>query len=141
MNFTATEREMIGVERIQHYLDNDVESLDKVEHSSGDEFSTGDGLTLLNIPHNKTSEIIEFKNVSLRYENEFNRDSKLALDDVTFSVKKNQKIAFVGRTGSGKTSILNALFGLYAPQKGDIKVDGMSIKTLSLRALRQKIVR
>jgi len=75
---------------------------------------------------------IEFKNVSLRYENA----KRLALSDVSFSVQPGEKIALVGRSGGGKTSLVNLLPRFYELQQGLILLDGVDIRALSLRDLR-----
>lgn len=57
---------------------------------------------------------IVFKNVKLTYEDKAeNPNPKYALDGINLQIKKGEKVAFVGRTGSGKTSILNVLFRMY----------------------------
>ncbi len=61
-----------------------------------------------------TENAIIFKNVSITYEDDPNAsDVHYALKDFSLEIKKGEKIAFCGRTGSGKTSILNVLFKLY----------------------------
>lgn len=75
---------------------------------------------------------IEFKNVSLRYENA----KRLALDDLSFTVKPGEKVALVGRSGGGKTSLVNLLPRFYELQQGLIKLDGMDVRALSLKDLR-----
>jgi ATP-binding cassette, subfamily B, bacterial MsbA len=75
---------------------------------------------------------IAFKNVSLRYENA----KRLALDDLSFTVEPGEKIALVGRSGGGKTSLVNLLPRFYELQQGLILLDGMDIRALSLKDLR-----
>eukprot|EP01017_Pseudomicrothorax_dubius_P003349 TRINITY_DN1045_c0_g2_i2.p1 TRINITY_DN1045_c0_g2~~TRINITY_DN1045_c0_g2_i2.p1 ORF type:complete len:272 (-),score=57.49 TRINITY_DN1045_c0_g2_i2:19-762(-) len=66
------------------------------------------------------------------------RDSvKYALKDITFNIKRGEKIAVCGRTGSGKSSILNILFRFYDIQKGRILFNGVSIDTVGLSDLRR----
>jgi len=78
---------------------------------------------------------IEFKNVWLSY---FDND-EYALRDVSFSVKPGEKIALVGHTGSGKTSIVSLLDDMYAYQKGEILVDGRPLAEYALHDLRRDI--
>ena len=66
---------------------------------------------------------IEFKNVWFAYVGE-----DWILKDVSFNIKKGEKMAFVGATGAGKTSIINLITRLYDIQKGEILVDGQNIK-------------
>jgi subfamily B ATP-binding cassette protein MsbA len=75
---------------------------------------------------------IEFKNVSLRYENA----KRLALDDLSFTVKPGEKVALVGRSGGGKTSLVNLIPRFYELQQGLILLDGVDVRSLSLRDLR-----
>lgn len=75
---------------------------------------------------------IEFKNVSLRYENA----KRFALDDLSFTVKPGEKVALVGRSGGGKTSLVNLLPRFYELQQGLILLDGIDIRALSLKDLR-----
>ncbi|MFW5431727.1 MAG: lipid A export permease/ATP-binding protein MsbA [Methylophilaceae bacterium] len=75
---------------------------------------------------------IEFKNVSLRYEDA----KRLALDDLSFTVKPGEKVALVGRSGGGKTSLVNLLPRFYELQQGLILLDGLDVRALSLKDLR-----
>lgn len=75
---------------------------------------------------------IEFKNVSLRYENA----KRPALDDLSFTVKQGEKVALVGRSGGGKTSLVNLLPRFYELQQGLILLDGIDIRALPLKDLR-----
>ncbi|XP_063822575.1 ATP-binding cassette sub-family C member 10 [Ostrinia nubilalis] len=120
--FTETEREMIAVERVGEYI-TQVES----ETISGDA-----------PPYGWPSQgVIEFKNVSLKYSN---RDSgTLALNDVSFSSWPSEKMAVVGRTGSGKSSMLQAILRLVPLTQGQIVIDGVDLSKLNLQALRSRI--
>jgi len=77
---------------------------------------------------------IEFRNVSLRY-----NDNGDVLKDISFQIKPGEKVALVGHTGSGKTSIISLISGLYPFQKGRILVDGKDIGEYSLEELRDNI--
>jgi len=77
---------------------------------------------------------IVFDNVWLYY----NKD-EWVLKGISFEVKKGEKIALVGPTGSGKTSIINLLLGFYPFQKGKILIDGIDIRELNLDYLRRNI--
>ena len=77
---------------------------------------------------------IEFKHVSFSYDGK--RD---VLQDISFSVKKGQTIAFVGSTGSGKSSIINLFLRFYEFERGQILIDGRDIKDYNQAELRRKI--
>lgn len=61
------------------------------------------------------------------------------LSDISFSARKGQKIALVGESGEGKTTIANLLLRLYEPDKGAILVDGIDIATVTQQSLRRNI--
>ncbi|WP_235299322.1 ABC transporter ATP-binding protein [Portibacter marinus] len=63
---------------------------------------------------------IEFKNVRFKYEN---ADHDV-IEDLSFSINKGERVAFIGSTGSGKTTIIDLLVGILMPQSGQICVDG-----------------
>lgn len=69
---------------------------------------------------------IEFKNVKFGYD-----DNKIIINDFTAKVKPGEKIAIVGPTGAGKTTMVNLLMKFYDIKEGDILIDGISIKELS----------
>ncbi len=75
---------------------------------------------------------ITFKNVSLRYESA----KRLALDDLSFTIKPGEKVALVGRSGGGKTSLVNLLPRFYELQQGLIMLDGVDVRSLKLLELR-----
>lgn len=77
---------------------------------------------------------IEFKNVWFAYEND-----DYILKDVSFTIEPGEKVAFVGATGAGKSSILNLIGRYYDIQKGEILIDGVNIKNLRLDELRAAI--
>jgi len=79
---------------------------------------------------------IVFKNVSFKYKAE---DENLALSDVNFKVKKGEKVAILGATGAGKSTIIALLTRLYEPNDGEILIDGMPIQTISKDSLRSRI--
>jgi len=78
---------------------------------------------------------IEFKNVSLTYD-----DTKIkALKNINFSIKKGETIAILGKTGSGKSTIVNLVSRLYDVTEGVINVDNTPIKDVNLNDLRNVI--
>ncbi|MEM6724257.1 MAG: ABC transporter ATP-binding protein, partial [Bacteroidota bacterium] len=78
---------------------------------------------------------IEFRNVYFRYKPE----DKWVLEDVSFHIKAGEKVALMGQTGSGKSSIIALLCRFYEPEKGQILMDGKPLDQYARRALRQRI--
>ena len=74
---------------------------------------------------------IEFKNVSFCYDND-----EEVLKDISFKIKPNETVSFVGKSGSGKSTIFNLIAKLYKVDEGDILFDGISINKLSKDAIR-----
>ena len=77
---------------------------------------------------------IAFKNVSFSYDGK--RD---VLKNISFSVKNGESIAFVGATGSGKSSIMNLFLRFYDYDRGEILIDGVNIKDYSSKELRNSV--
>ncbi|MBR0137892.1 MAG: ABC transporter ATP-binding protein [Erysipelotrichaceae bacterium] len=77
---------------------------------------------------------IEFRNVWFAYENE-----DYVLKDVSFTINPGEKVAFVGATGAGKSSILNLIGRYYDIQKGEILIDGIDIRKMSIEQIRSAI--
>lgn len=77
---------------------------------------------------------IEFENVWLAY-----NPDEWVLKDVSFKIKPGEKIALVGHTGSGKTSIVNLILGMYPYQKGKIRIDGKELHQYSLADIRSNV--
>ena len=75
---------------------------------------------------------IEFKNVWFAY-----NEGEWVLRDVSFKVNAGQTVAFVGSTGSGKTTILSLICRNYDIQKGEILIDGINIKKIKISSLRR----
>lgn len=109
------------LERSRSAADHIFELLDEKTVSNGDEdapVSTGK---------------ITFENVTFAYKDED------VLKDVSFEVKPNQTVAFVGHTGSGKSTILNLLFAFYRPQEGRILFEGVPLESLDCKSVRRQM--
>lgn len=124
--FNILQAAMSGAERIFDLMDKPIER-DK-----------GQGKRIKEAGDRKTDKgfqgEIEFRNVWLQY-----KENEDVLKDVSFKVKAGEKIALVGHTGSGKTSIISLISGLYPFQKGEIKIDGKDIQEYSLNELRGNV--
>ena len=103
-----------GAERVFAIMDH--ESEDK----SGDKLITSD------------SPVITFKNVNFSYQ-----EGKQVLYDFNLEVKGGQKVALVGATGSGKTTVVNLLIRFYNIDSGEILIDGVNIKDIDIADLRK----
>lgn len=82
---------------------------------------------------------IEFKNVWFAYETLQDGSYDYILKDVSFVIEPGEKIAFVGATGAGKSSILNLLGRYFDIQQGEILIDGVNIKEIDIGVLRGAI--
>ncbi|MBC2857312.1 ABC transporter ATP-binding protein [Cetobacterium sp. 2A] len=85
--------------------------------------------------NSETDYILEFKNVNFTY----NDHLPLTLKNINFSIKKKEKIAIVGSTGSGKTTLINLILRFYDATSGEIFFDGKNIKNYPLEILRNEI--
>lgn len=110
--FTSLQSTAAAGERVFELLD---------ENEMDDESNIKNKLALKNAKGN-----IEFKNVKFGY-----TDDKVIIKDFSASAKPGSKIAIVGPTGAGKTTIVNLLMKFYNIDEGDIIIDGISIKDLS----------
>jgi type I secretion system ATPase, LssB family len=78
---------------------------------------------------------IEFKNVSFNYP----QQPFKALSNVSFRMRAEEKVALIGRIGSGKSTVEKLIMGLYQPQEGSILIDGTDLRQLDPADLRRKI--
>jgi ATP-binding cassette subfamily C (CFTR/MRP) protein 4 len=79
---------------------------------------------------------LELRNVSARYRVGF----PLILKDISFSARSGEKIGIVGRTGAGKSSIIQAIFRLFEPEAGSVyRIDKYDALKMGLHSLRQHI--
>lgn len=119
MIFIMLPRASVSAKRIMEVLDTEAKILDGnlTEGKSG---VSGD---------------IEFRNVSFQYPDA----EEPILRNVSFKANKGETIAFIGATGSGKTSVVNLIPRFYDATKGEILVDGVNVKDYTQQALHDKI--
>lgn len=118
INFTEQyQNGMTGFERFMEIINEDVEKEVK------------NPVELKNIKGN-----IEINNVSFTYE-----DKKQVLKNLDLSIEAGKTVALVGPSGGGKTTLCNLIPRFYDFEEGDIKIDGKSIKNVSLKSLRKNI--
>ena len=91
--------------------------------------------TLTAAPEGSPVGTIEFKNVSFKYPDA----SEYVLHDVSFKAERGQTVAFIGSTGSGKSTAINLIPRFYDATEGEVLVDGVNVKDYTLRALHDKI--
>ena len=99
--------------------------------SEKDENNDGTGLIELEMKGG-----IEINDLSFCYPS---RDEVVVLDDISFSVQPGERVAIVGASGAGKSTIIKLLLKLYKPSSGDIKFDGTSSERLSVDSIRSQI--
>jgi len=85
-------------------------------------------------PNNKLEGLIEFKNVDFSY-----KEGEVILDDFSLIIKEKEKVAIVGKTGSGKSTIANLLFRFYEPNGGYISIDHLDYTKYKLEYLHKEI--
>lgn len=78
---------------------------------------------------------VEFKNVSFKYPDA----EEYLLEDISFKAKKGETIAFIGSTGSGKSTLINLIPRFYDATKGEVLVDGVNVKEYKLKDLYNKL--
>ena len=94
-------------------------------------------LTILDGSYSKETEVkgeVEFKNVSFKYPDA----DEYILKDISFKANRGETIAFIGSTGSGKSTLINLVHRFYDVTDGEILIDGINIKEYKLETLRNK---
>jgi ATP-binding cassette, subfamily B, multidrug efflux pump len=82
---------------------------------------------------------IEFRNVWFRYDTEQQGADEWVLRDVSFVAEPGQRVAVVGATGAGKSTLISLLMRFYEPQRGQILIDGVPIARVAIAELRARI--
>lgn len=113
------QRGMTGIERFTEIMDQDIEIFD-------DE----DAVDLENVKGK-----IEIKNVSFKY----NNNNENVLNNISFTINPGQKVALVGPSGGGKTTLCNLIPRFYDVEDGEILVEGIDVRKIKLQSLRSNI--
>ena len=118
MTFMLFPRAQISAKRINAVLDEEISIKDGTFDGKTDEVGT-----------------VEFKNVSFKYPDA----DEYVLKDISFKAKKGDTIAFIGSTGSGKSTLINLIPRFYDATEGEVLVDGVNVKNYTLEALNNKL--
>ena len=78
---------------------------------------------------------VEFKNVSFKYPDA----DEYVIENISFKAKKGETVAFIGSTGSGKSTLINLVPRFYDVTKGEVLVDGVNVKEYNIKALMNKL--
>lgn len=117
--FIMYPRTMVSARRVEAILNKDVSVKNKPNA----------------ITHVESLGTLEFKNVSFKYP-----DGEVpVLNNISFKAKKGETIAFIGSTGSGKSTLINLIPRLYNASKGEVLLDGVNVNDYDLNYLRTKI--
>jgi len=119
MIFIMLPRASVSAKRINEVLDTKPQILDGSE-TDGQPGVTGE---------------IEFRSVSFKYPDA----AKPVIEDISFTAKRGQTVAFIGSTGSGKTTLVNLIPRFYDATEGEVLVDGVNVKHYKLESLLNKI--
>lgn len=136
--FTAIQAGFTAIERISDIFNETIEIRDPdvKERAVGAPWqgaTPGNGSQVLNDSNPHTGEI-RFQNVSFAYKND-----EYVLKNLDFTIKPGEKVALVGPTGAGKSSIVRLLCRLYEASQGQILVDGVNVRDMRQAELRQHI--
>lgn len=120
MSFIMIPRAVVSYKRIKEILDTDI----TIENPANP------------VPFSEANKgIIEFRDVTFSYPGA----DEPVLHNITFSTKKGETTAFIGSTGSGKSTLINLIPRFYDVTQGEIYVDGVNVKNADIKKLRNKI--
>ncbi len=139
MIFIILPRASVSAKRIKEVLDTKTKIVDGAVGSAGetgteDEDKDNKKEAVQNALQDGSHEVI-FENVSFRYPDA----SDAVLENITFTAKSGETVAFIGSTGSGKSTLINLVPRFYDVTEGRILVDGVDVRDYTQEALRNKI--
>lgn len=121
-NLCNVENKMISVERILEFARLPSEAPSVIEHCRPESDWPTEGF-------------IQFENLHVRY----SPDLPMVLKGITSTIPAKMKVGVVGRTGSGKSTLIQALFRVVEPSQGRILIDGVDVCMLGLKDLRSRL--
>src|SRR5699024_6981282 len=80
-------------------------------------------------------ETIEFNNVSFRYPGQ----KEYTLTNLNFKISNKEKVGFAGATGSGKSTILGLILGIYKPSQGEVLINGINLRNIDVEQYKKHI--
>lgn len=123
---------MMAVGRVINVLQRGAASMDRLDALLSEKPEVFDGPQCVAV--NELKGDIEFRNLNFSYP-----DGSKALKNIDIRLEQGKTLAIIGRTGSGKTTLVNLLLRLYNPQPGQLLMDGIDINHIPLRILRENI--
>lgn len=115
----SMQKQIVAVERLYCLLDEETEDSIKHDQKTGARIENG---------------AVNFSNIKFSFE-----EGKPVLDGISLSISAGERVAFVGRSGSGKTTMINLILGFLKPDSGHIKIDGHDIRDLPYETLRNGV--
>ncbi|GAK68224.1 multidrug resistance-associated ABC transporter [Moesziomyces antarcticus] len=126
-SMSNVEQGLVAVERVMEYFDIDTEPLDAPPQSAGGEIKVA--------PNWPDKGAIEIQDLHLAYADNLPD----VLDGITLSIGAGERVGIVGATGSGKSTLVSALFRFFEYRSGSIVIDGVDIGRLGLKTLRSRM--
>jgi len=119
MLFILYPRASVSAKRINEVLDTDIKIKDgRIDHDTTD-----------------LKGVVEFKNVSFKYPDA----ESYILENISFKANKGETVAFIGTTGSGKSTLINLIPRFYDATEGEVLIDGVNVKEMTLEYLNNKL--